>query len=47
MDFKLTIDFGFGDNIEFSTDKFWKIALLKDFVTIVQAAEDNEEELVM
>ena len=47
MDFKLTIDFGFGDSIEFSTDKFWKVALLNDFVTVVQAADENEEELVM
>jgi len=46
MDFELTINFGFGETIEISTDSFWKIALLSDFVRFLDDAEEhfNEDE---
>ena len=46
MDFELTINFGFGETIKISTDSFWKIAMLSNFVCFLDDAEEhfNEDE---
>jgi len=46
MEFEMTINFGFGESIEISTDSFWKIAMLSEFVRFLDDAEEqfNEDE---
>ena len=49
MEFTLTIDFGFGDKVEFSTTEFWKTVAMAGFVERMEGideevAEDEEDE---
>ena len=51
MDFKLTIDLGWGESVEFSTTEFWKTVAMVGFVERMEGiddevAEDDEEEYV-
>ena len=51
MDFKLTIDLGWGESVEFSTTEFWKTVAMVGFVERIkgiddEVAEDDEEEYV-
>jgi hypothetical protein len=45
MDFEMTINFGFGESIEISTDSFWKLAMLNEFVRFVDEVEDEDVEV--
>jgi hypothetical protein len=44
MEFEMTINFGFGESIEISTDSFWKIAMLSKFVRFLDNAEEEFDE---
>jgi len=44
MEFEMTINFGFGESVEISTDSFWKLAMLNDFVRFVDEIEEEEDE---
>jgi hypothetical protein len=53
MDFKLTIDLGWGESVEFSTTEFWKTVAMVGFVERMEGIddevaedEDDEEEYV-
>jgi hypothetical protein len=43
MEFEMTINFGFGESIEISTDSFWKLAMLHEFVRFVDDVEDETD----
>jgi len=49
MEFKLTIDLGWGESVEFSTTEFWKTVAMVGFVERMEGiddevAEDEEDE---
>jgi len=44
MEFEMTINFGFGESIEISTDSFWKLAMLSEFVRFVDELEQEDDE---
>jgi hypothetical protein len=49
MEFTLTIDFGFGEKVEFNTTEFWKTVAMVGFVERMEGiddevAEDEEDE---
>ena len=42
MDFKLTIDWGFGEQVTFCTPDLWKTVALAGFVERLEALDDEE-----
>jgi hypothetical protein len=51
MDFKLVIDLGWGESVEYKTSDFWKTVAMVGFVERMEGvddevAEDDEEEYV-
>jgi len=43
MEFKLTIDFGFGEKVEFSTFDLWKAVALAGFVESLEEFDAGDE----
>ena len=41
MDFKLTIDLGWGESVEFSTTEFWKTVAMVGFVERMEGIDDE------
>jgi len=44
MDFKLTIDLGWGESVEFSTTEFWKTVAMVGFVERMEGIDDEVAE---
>jgi len=43
MEFTLTIDFGFGEQVKFSTDALWKAVAVAGFVERLEEFDDQDE----